>query len=530
MIGWWKKSNGYSRIGEEDGSRWGRVLVVVVVGAIVTSVVLLTTNPRQYRLYGVRLEEECEEDCDCEAEASTRAPSFLGEAWEVFWTQGTEEESYIWTSTSANEDMLATVLVATGVSATGIDIDANGTTLYFTGIGCVSKVGTEGYGLEQIACVNNASGELRGLATFDRGNAIYWVDSSGKIYETAIHDSDGAYRTIGALFNELVDVAVDERTGNLFVTTPYFLFKVDPATGEHTPVIRPPFKDLRGVAVDANSREVYFTADSKISKAPTSIVSGGVDDVVVVYDGLSSPYGVAVDSTQDLLVWATDAGIYRGSPNGDAEVVQVARVDDAKFVCVLAELLPTPSPTAVPTVGPTALPTGLPVPKPTSAPSSRPNPSPTTQPSAVPTTAPTRQPTPAPTHLPSAFPSTRPAPVPSSFPTDHPTGIPTSDPTSLCFKYMVDCGYCGLEGSECAQPITSCAYGTWPYALVASCDVNFSGALVASPTDTRVCLADACYEASVAPCETSIEIFDARTSKTGTNTLDFCTRNGSLYT
>ena len=64
----------------------------------------------------------------------------------------------MWTTDEYDEGIKATVLVDTLGTARGIDIDTNGTTVYFAGDGCIAKVDVDGYNLDTLVCYTETTG------------------------------------------------------------------------------------------------------------------------------------------------------------------------------------------------------------------------------------------------------------------------------------------------------------------------------------------------------------------------------------
>jgi len=90
-------------------------------------------------------------------------------------------------------------------------------------------------------------------------------------------------------------------------------------------------------------------------------------------------------------------------------------------------VLPTPIPTAQPTLSPTAMPTQTPTAQPTWSPTA----TPTFSPSTVPTMSPTATPTFSPSTAPTTSPTARPTFSPSTAPTTSPTATPTLSPSTV---------------------------------------------------------------------------------------------------
>ncbi|KAH8096215.1 metalloendopeptidase [Aureococcus anophagefferens] len=382
------------------------------------------------------------------ADLTTAAPTAT-KYWDLFWTDGVIaegdddlDESYVWTTDQADAGIVATVLVDTLGKAKGVDIDLNGTTVYFTIDGCIGRVDKDGYDLKEIVCYD-----------FDTASSMEGVVYSG--------------------FDAPLDVAVDETAAKLYVSAADGVYKMDMDASDVTMVLSAASTGLtfRGLDVDASNRNLYFCADDTVYGASLFDPS---DDYEALYEGLTTPVGVAVDGSQDLLFFTDESGVYRGSLDGSLDKIFVAMVEDARFAAILSEAAPTAAPTPVPTshpskaptshpsylptahpskfptAQPSKLPTTSPSFLPTPTPSSFPTPVPTSAPTGVPYPSPTPVPTPTPSSAPSTHPSALPVPKPTYVPTPVPSAVPTVAPTTQCFINMNQCGYCdGQAGYEC---------------------------------------------------------------------------------
>jgi len=415
------------------------------------------------------------------ADLTTAAPTAT-KYWDLFWTDGVIaegdddlDESYVWTTDQADAGIVATVLVDTLGKAKGVDIDLNGTTVYFTIDGCIGRVDKDGYDLKEIVCYDfDTASSMEGLAIYDAYNKLYWVDSdTGSLYETALEGNDGTYSVVYSGFDAPLDVAVDETAAKLYVSAADGVYKMDMDASDVTMVLSAASTGLtfRGLDVDASNRNLYFCADDTVYGASLFDPS---DDYEALYAGLTTPVGVAVDGSQDLLFFTDESGVYRGSLDGSLDKIFVAMVEDARFAAILSEAAPTAAPTPVPTshpskaptshpshlptahpskfptAQPSKLPTTSPSFLPTPTPSSFPTPAPTSAPTGVPYPSPTPSPTPTPSSAPSTHPSALPVPKPTYVPTPVPSAVPTVAPTTQCFINMNQCGYCdGQAGYEC---------------------------------------------------------------------------------
>ncbi len=100
-------------------------------------------------------------------------------------------------------------------------------------------------------------------------------------------------------------------------------------------------------------------------------------------------------------------------------------------VTVLANIVPSPSVTAIPTRVPTTLPTRTPTVVPAVIPTKEPSSVPTMIPTRVPTSVPTLTPTTDPTEVPTVVPTLVPTGTPTTQPTKSPTSTPTPVPTII---------------------------------------------------------------------------------------------------
>lgn len=619
---------GYERLVGDDDEDYGHsttqsqqswtvpVLGLVAVTVLVAGILVV---PQVGRVVGLSMykagdwlqnddEKDSSSQCSCNCETSgggepvpTASPT-ITRNWALYWTDGSTEspeQSYVWTTDALDAGFLASVLIPTGRKAEGIDIDTNATTLYYDAEdGCVRKIDISGYAEKIIVCYENATGtSMQGLSIYDYLDAIFWVDKrTGELYRTALYNNDGTYSVVYSGFDEPVDVAVDKRAVKLYVTTATGLYQLDARDGGDAQLLLESSAELaqfRGVAVDSVKRYVYFAADSTIYKAPISDPSS----YSALITGLSKPVGLAVDGAQSFLFYTSKNGVYAATTSGFI-IEEVANVLESRFITVHSVPAPTPAPTALPTPVPTSLPTEPPTSLPTSTPTLPPSPLPTSTPTSVPvpvptrlpTSVPTMMPTPLPTSLPTSTPTTAPtmhptseptsspSTLPTSIPTADPTPIPTSVPTSVCFKSMVECGFCdGLDGRACAAPTsppspalapplpaptTSCTdRSEWRYRVVlydsngkgwGQCNYDLYHVLFGGKLDgvvragslkngfsktTYSCLKNGCYEFYIAPCDKTrsiwLEIFDTTDNyyidSGETGELYFCTYDGAIY-
>ena len=94
--------------------------------------------------------------------------------WDLYWTDGAIprfnaiKESYVWTTSNEWEDVHASVLVDTYGYARGVDIDLNGSVVYFTIDGCIGRVHREGYDPGVLVCYENVTDtQMEGLAVYN---------------------------------------------------------------------------------------------------------------------------------------------------------------------------------------------------------------------------------------------------------------------------------------------------------------------------------------------------------------------------
>jgi len=95
---------------------------------------------------------DCYSKCTSEmmAMSSTPAPT-PEEFWTIYFSDGSDTESYVWTMESTLEEIMASVLVDMEGYVTGVAVDKNGTTAYFVEYtGSVYKVNNDGYGLTEL--------------------------------------------------------------------------------------------------------------------------------------------------------------------------------------------------------------------------------------------------------------------------------------------------------------------------------------------------------------------------------------------
>ena len=108
------------------------------------------------RVKGAKVSDTCAA-CACGEEdlvevQSSPAPTYAPtttEYWDLFWTDGAIpktsaiSESYVWTTSNEWEDVHASVLVDTLGYANGLDVDVNGSVVYFTIDGCIDASNRE---------------------------------------------------------------------------------------------------------------------------------------------------------------------------------------------------------------------------------------------------------------------------------------------------------------------------------------------------------------------------------------------------
>ena len=372
----------------------------------------------------------------------------------------------------------ADVLLDSLGEAKGIDIDYNGTTIYFTIDGCIGRVDYDGQDLKEVLCYDEEEDDeetdMQGLALYQYDDKMYWVDNArGKLYGANLEGKK--YWVVLDNFTSPHDVAVDETSAKLYVADKKGIYSLDQDGSDFTVELAADESGLdnfMGLDVDATNRELYFTASSGVYSADIFDISG---DYSALYGDLENPVGVAVDNTQGYIFFIDDTGVYIGDTSGEKDKEMVAEVEQARYVAVLAEAAPTPSPTATPTAtpsksptplptrspsgAPSAAPSGAPAPAPTASPTPLPTLIPSPQPSSVPSytptagpsKAPTAGPSTAPSQSPSATPSAAPSAAPSRAPSEAPSGSPTSTPTDTCYYEMNKCGMCdGAAGYECS--------------------------------------------------------------------------------
>lgn len=414
-------SYAYQRIPTSEDEQVHRPWVLTPFIAVLSVFVVTTNAPKHVGLSMYRVGTSLTECCDCAP--ITPAPTPF-EDWEIFWTDGSQHDSYIWTMNNFDMGLKATVLVQSGVTAMGVDVHND--TVYFDGAGCVSKLTTT---VETLLCYNNS--DMQGLIVTD---AIYWADAAtGFVYRSTL---DGAYHEM-AHFDQPVDVAYDRISGLLFVSAADGIYF---AKGNGKRLYIDAHETYGGLDFDAVNRELWYVADDAIYKVRFAYV-----DSTRVYSGLANAKGLTLDEEQGLLFFTDKKGVYKGHTDGSGYVT-VATVDDARFVAVNAQPAPTPQPTflpsQIPTGRPSPVPSSCPSALPSIVPSSMPSKAPTSLPTASPSVRPTPLPTALPSFLPTSSPSAVPTPVPTPVPTSSPSSLPTPAPTTVCHKFMVDCGYC----------------------------------------------------------------------------------------
>ena len=181
--------------------------------------------------------------------------------WDLYWTDGAiprfnaVKESYVWTTSNEWEDVHASVLVDTYGYARGVDVDLNGSVVYFTIDGCIGKVHKEGYDPGVLVCYENVTDtQMEGLAVYNWMNLLFWVDyKTGWLYAAQLHvygrtmddvpksatvKGNGTYVELRR-FRDPVDVAVDERAGHIYVSDADGIYKMDAALAHAAPFAAP---------------------------------------------------------------------------------------------------------------------------------------------------------------------------------------------------------------------------------------------------------------------------------------------------
>ncbi len=482
---------------EQEGVRapWGRGFLVATVIALAGLTAVVAAAPVQLVHAGLAIENlaglahdeaagaaaTCESECPCGSEMpdvdvarlaqqqqqqsalaspDVVAPAELSGAgsagggddalyYEIFFTDGVDSESYVWYMTSQTEAISATVLVDATGYANGVVAAANRTTVYFTSdegaTSAIMKIDRDGQDLVEL--FSYAGGKPMGIDYNAHLGLIVWADSEldainsvdldGTNFQVQIaKGSNGAVQMTS--LSEPVDVAFDEYKTNLFFSHSSGIHYLNLQT-LGTPAEWVTMTGVTGLSVDAIRAELFFCGPTDVHKVATH----GTDrSVTTVYSGVSSPYGVAVDDSDQLLFYTAKgedgagAGVYRGTTGGEAAVL-VAFIYDARFIAALYEAPPTPTPTPVPTDVPLPAPTSVPLPSPTSipiqAPTALPVPGPTTYPVPAPTDLPTPEPTASPIPAPTALPIPGPTTAPTLLPNPFPTALPSPDPTALPF-------------------------------------------------------------------------------------------------
>jgi len=428
-------------------------------------------------------------DCDCDAmcgvnlavDITTPAPT-ADAYWRIYFSDGEDDESYVWTMESSLEDVMASVLVDMEGYVTGVAVDSNGTTCFFVEYtGEVWKVNAAGTEVVQLydACAdieddNCASlHNYLGLDYYENEQKLFWADGEqGELNSMSLADDSYEVTTLVTGISKPMGVAVDRKRGEVYYTTGcsefdttsgcHSIFKVDTDGANWELVLD--YTDLsdkmpNDLTIGQDAASVYWCGVGSIYSIDLPYSDG--DAVIKVFPSdddaavtLEKPYGITVDSNAGLVFWTSDGDSGDdGAANADGALfkgytttgahMKLLPLDNARFIAVFQEDAPTASPTPVPTPYPTSLPipvptstpipapTSLPVPAPTSLPTSVPTTVPTSVPTMVPTSVPTSVPIPAPTSLPIPAPTSLPIPAPTSTPIPAPTSLPIPVPTSI---------------------------------------------------------------------------------------------------
>lgn len=342
-------------------------VLLAAIGALTVGVVVLRkAAPKKLELWSC--------DCDCERGLlATDAPSAAIDSWTVYFTvmmdsYASEPSSYVWYVEDYNADLVASVLLDSTGSASGLR-GYNETTLYFSdssgSIWTITKSG------DQVREIFSYDGRPQGLDIHVATGTVYWADLDGAVYSVDLEGT--SFATVTASIAEPYDVAVSPRDAKLYVsdlaTDAVVRCDFDGANLETFVSVTSP----RGIWADVNNNLLYFASysDSYIGAAAMS-----TGQVHVVFDsselGGAKPVAVGVDYLKSLLFYATtEALIVYSLETGASEVV--VYLNGIVFLWVNAYIAPTPAPTALPTSVPSPQPSRIPTALPSSAPTATPS-------------------------------------------------------------------------------------------------------------------------------------------------------------
>ena len=166
--------------------------------------------------------------------------------WDVFWTDGfggPDGSSYVWYTDEWDEGISGTVLVNTLGDAQGLDVDSNGTTVYFNSGGCVAKVDVDGSNLHILVCYDEdvTDYSMQGLCIYDTSDELYWVDSGlGVLYKTSLYDNDGSFTAVRTGFDGPIDVSVDTVNAKIYVSDSTGIHRFDRDGSDYELVLSSP--------------------------------------------------------------------------------------------------------------------------------------------------------------------------------------------------------------------------------------------------------------------------------------------------
>ncbi|KAK7240914.1 metalloendopeptidase [Aureococcus anophagefferens] len=351
------------------------------------------------------------------------------------------KESHAWTTSAQWEDVHASVLVDTYGYARGVDVDLNGSVVYFTVDGCIGK--------------------MEGLAVYNWMNLLFWVDyKTGWLYAAQLHvygrtmddvpksatvRGNGTYAELRRFRDppgrtRRSSGACTRATRGETVTdggvTRLFLREWANGTSADLAKSVPFVYDVVGLFYELEARavgtELFCTA-----RLPAGAELASIDTISQTYAngtvGIGAPPGPHYWGSLD--VSGTTFGAPTAAPSAfPAEAPTSADPSSAPSYA------PSPTPTTeAPAAAPepyptTILPTACPITEakrdrlPTAVPSHRhifptygPTFSPSAPPSEPPSSTPSNAPSSAPSPAPSAAPTSPPTPGPSSAPSVNPT-------------------------------------------------------------------------------------------------------------
>jgi len=136
---------------------------------------------------------------------------------------------------------------------------------------------------------------------------------------------DGSQSTILGGLNNPNSMAI-HTDGFVFVTAFDTIYRVDPASGASTAVLRVPGADLDGLVFSPDFTKLYFNSDEtgQVMSATIDVygVAGPIENEAALalgwYDQLD---GQAMDSCGNLYVIRTDGRLFRVRPNGNIETL-----------------------------------------------------------------------------------------------------------------------------------------------------------------------------------------------------------------